>query len=1225
MKNIAKFRAAWHSSAANYDNTAHLVTDGHAGELAPGIPDAWISGGGGEEWIYIDLGVVSKLKSVAVHWGAEYAKTAALELSGDAQSWTPAAALTGTANGVSELALGGGARYVRLSLSDCSGEHYIINNIEVFGENELSYAAPPLPAFEPKTGFQSLNGGGWRVFRAAGTPDDGAVISSPDFDDSEWLPAAVPGTVLASYLKAGAVPDPNYDDWQFQVSEAYFTADFWYRTTLRFEDDWKFWRVYLNFDAVNWKADVWVNGRLLPNPNPERGRTVEGAFMRARLAVTEYAKFGADNVVAVKIYKNDTPGLVTTQGLSEGPGPNGGLLGADNPTLHASVGWDWLPTIRGRNIGLYGDVSLTCRGTIDLIDPWFETDLDVREVSASIASEDFAKSGTVTALAGAVLRADDSMWVAPDSDGAGFTVDLKCERVIGSATVVWGSEAGGAAADVESRHAEKFALEVSVDGEVWTNLDAHPGGEVSTQWFGQRASGPNAGTPEFDGHAISDSVQGATAKPLVDMGSWGPGHPVEFPVFAPQKARYVRFTVIKRRELNGKPVAARVRELRVYAESPQQVEQSMTRTFRLDTDMTFIKLRAELHNHDTIMRNVEITGTLYPNNVRFRFYTTVEPGETKYIERAGIPLKRPRLWMPNGYGEQFLYSCNMTVKVRNQVSDVQNVKFGIRKFTYATDGGILTLYCNGTRIVCKGGNWGMDDGLKLDTPETYDDKVRLHAEANMTMIRNWIGMTNHPAFYDACDKYGVLIWDDFWLANPVDGPDPNDPQLFLDSARDKIKKYRNHTALALYCGRNEGNPPLGIDIGLQKLTDELDPTRFYFPNSAMTPVGSGGGYQLAYPGGNRGVKQYFDDVSGAVLRSERGIPNVPGLDSLRKFVKPENLWPISEVWALHDWTYHMNGPANSYMETLKLYLGGGFTVPADNVQGQQTSEDDPVFAQYKKDVYAMDAAAAEVWSAEDFDRAAQMINYEHHHGLFDALAARRSNGLLMWMSQSSWPSFMWQTYDWYLDTNGGYYGAKAGNQPTRAVWDPRDDSVVVANNSPFAYENVTARVTLWSLQGENFYSQEWNLGKLEPDAYGITAGTIDFSRSKTDIVFFRLDLEERADPRNIVPLGSNFYWHNINDYQNYTALNALGKAELDVKKNLAADGRYLVTLTNTGKVPAVQVYAKLRLPDGTDILPTFWSGNYVTVMPGDAVTLAAEYDSERFAGEPRLVLGGWNV
>jgi hypothetical protein len=774
---------------------------------------------------------------------------------------------------------------------------------------------------------------------------------------------------------------------------------------------------------------------------------------------------------------------------------------------------------------------------------------------------------------------------------------------------------------MEFRHPARFRLEASLDGVAWRNFNAYPGGEVETGWFGTRAADASPGTDTYEGHAISDSVQGATAHVPVE---WD-GRSFPMPVFSPQKLRYLRFTATERRELNGKPVAARVRELRAYAESPQQVEQSVTRTYSLDDSLSFLTFRAEVRNNWSGPLRVEILGTVRPSGVRFRVFSTVAPGETRYIERAGIPMKSPRLWWPNGYGEPFLYTAEIQVKVNDQISDLRSFKFGVRKFSTPIDGGLLTLYCNGTRIVAKGGNWGMDDGLKRDTRQTYDDKIRLHAEANMTMIRNWIGMTNHPAFYDACDKYGILVWDDFWLANPVDGPDPNDPALFLENAADKIRRVRSHAALALYCGRNEGDPPPEINAGLQRLTAELDGTRLYFPGSASPPVGSGGGYSLAWPGGNRGVKQYFNDVTSVVLRSERGIPNVPAAESLRKFVAPKNLWPISEVWALHDWTYHMNGPASSYMAALQSYLGGDFEIPEDRVQGQNTDASDPVFAAYKAAVLKMTEDAARAWTFEDFSRAAQMINFENHHGLFDALAARKSNGLLMWMSQSSWPSFMWQTYDWYLDTNGGYFGAKAGNQPTRAVWDPRDDSVRLANATPIHYENVTLRVAVFDLNGRAVTARDYAIESLPSDACGELAARAEFAASPTDLVFLRLTLRDTFG----VLLGENTYWHNRKNYQDYRALAALPVADVRVSVSAPetlANGnvRFTLEVTNAGATPSAQTRIRADGSDGSDILPVFYSDNYFTLLPGETKTVTAELAARRADGI-RFVLGGWNV
>ncbi|MDR1065134.1 MAG: discoidin domain-containing protein, partial [Oscillospiraceae bacterium] len=371
-KDTAYRRAAWASSSADYNSTAHLATQSY-GE--------WISAGGGEEWLYVDLGVETQISRVAVQWGDTRAEDYSIGISNDAESWTD----------VDENAVNAAARYVRLLCLSSSGDRYKVRRLEVFGENDLDYTTDCGWYIERATavnGEQLTDNYGTKSASAANaafpvrarTSDHMSEISLPGYDASGWLPAVVPGTALVSYLKAGAIPDPNYDDWQFQVSESFFTADFWYRKLLTIPEARRGERVFLNFDAINWKADVYFNGKKLPNALPSREKTIEGAFIRAKLDVTELVNFGGDNIIAVLVYKNDTPGEVTTQGLAEGPGPNGGLLGADNPTLHASVGWDWLPTIRGRNTGIYGDFYVSYGAGAELIDPWIETDPDIREV-----------------------------------------------------------------------------------------------------------------------------------------------------------------------------------------------------------------------------------------------------------------------------------------------------------------------------------------------------------------------------------------------------------------------------------------------------------------------------------------------------------------------------------------------------------------------------------------------------------------------------------------------------------------------------------------------------------------------------------------------------------------------------------------------------------------------------------------------------------------------------
>ena len=85
--------------------------------------------------------------------------------------------------------------------------------------------------------------------------------------------------------------------------------------------------------------------------------------------------------------------------------------------------------------------------------------------------------------------------------------------------------------------------------------------------------------------------------------------------------------------------------------------------------------------------------------------------------------------------------------------------------------------------------------------------MRYHRDLNFTMIRNWVGQTGDEAFYYVCDRHGIVVWQDFWLANPVHGPDPDDNAMFLKNARDYVLRMRHHASIGLFVGRNEGYPP----------------------------------------------------------------------------------------------------------------------------------------------------------------------------------------------------------------------------------------------------------------------------------------------------------------------------------------------------------------------------------------------------------------------------------
>ena len=197
-------------------------------------------------------------------------------------------------------------------------------------------------------------------------------------------------------------------------------------------------------------------------------------------------------------------------------------------------------------------------------------------------------------------------------------------------------------------------------------------------------------------------------------------------------------------------------------------------------------------------------------------------------------------------------------------------------------------------IFIRGGDWGLDEALKRIPRERLDTEIRLHKLANLNLIRNWVGQSTGEDFYELCDKYGLLVWDEFFQPNPLDGPNPTDVPTYVANVRDKVLRYRNHPSILLWCARNEGDPPPEIDAALRTLLAEVDPTRIYWPNSTDGPgVRSHGPYYWRAP-------REFYTVTDDFFKTETGSISIPTLESIRGMM-PEKDWEtINDDWAAHD-------------------------------------------------------------------------------------------------------------------------------------------------------------------------------------------------------------------------------------------------------------------------------------------------------------------------------------
>lgn len=939
-------------------------------ELKPSqfFNSTWMSATGQEEWIYVDLGSVSTFDKIILHW-INKARQGKIQTSDDAKNWKDIASLPEGGNTTDEIAVKGKARYVRVLMEQPEKKgSYLLSEIEVMGKGGLT----PTPATQPAPDGNSLtlSGGNWKLQRASEVKHSGEEIATADFQPEGWITATVPGTVLSSYKNIGAIPDPNYADNQLNISESFFNSNFWYRNEFTVPDNFKNEKVFLNFDGINWKAHVYLNGK--------KAGDIEGAFIRGNLDVTSLLKPGT-NVLAVEIIRNSHIGAIKEKN-KQSTDFNGGILGADNPTFHATIGWDWIPTVRGRNIGIWNDVKLVTTGAVTVSDPLIESVLPL-----------------------------------PDTTSVQLTA------------------------------------------------------------------------------------------------------------------------------------------------------------------------RAFVKNHDSKDIKGVLEGSI--GDICFEQEVSLKAGEEQEIvfkasDYPQLTMQHPHLWWPKGYGDPYLYDASFTFNTGDKVSDQVNYKAGIRQMTYNEDHQILNMYINGRRFIGRGGNWGFSESNLNYRAREYDAAIAYHADMNFNIMRNWVGMIGDEELYEACDRHGIMVWQDFWLANPADGPDPYYPDMFIANAEDYVRRIRSHASIGLYCGRNEGFPPEIIDKALRRIVRDEHPGMHYIPSSADEVVSGHGPYRMLP------AKTYFTlETGNDKFHSERGMPNVLTYEGFKRTYSPEGMWPQSHEWGMHDYTLEGAQGATSFNEIIAKGYG-------------------------------------EPQNAKEFAELAQWVNYDGHRSLFESRSKNRM-GLLMWMSHSCWPSMVWQTYDYYLEPTAAYFAIKKASEPLHIQWNPATDEVEVVNYSAGTRNNLTAKVQILNMDGSVAWEKTATVNSREDTTEKCIR--LEFPENLSQVHFLKLWLTENG---NIV--SDNFYHRSLEE-NNYQALKQLPQVSLncqsEASRNEKGDWTATVTLENPASVPALMIRVNVTGDkDGDQFLPILYSDNYFALLPKEKKVITIRWkDVDTRGNNPIFNISGYNV
>ncbi|RZK36105.1 MAG: glycoside hydrolase family 2, partial [Hymenobacter sp.] len=419
-------------------------------------------------------------------------------------------------------------------------------------------------------------------------------------------------------------------------------------------------------------------------------------------------------------------------------------------------------------------------------------------------------------------------------------------------------------------------------------------------------------------------------------------------------------------------------------------------------------------------------------------------------------------------------------------------------------------------------------------------------------------------FYDLCDEYGLLVWNDFWMSTEGYNIHPNDNQLFMDNARDVVRRFRNHASIALWCPRNEGYAPPALEDSLARLIATEDGTRHYQPQSRYLNLRTSGPWNYQWQ-----PAKYFTDIAGG-FSTELGTPAVPTAASMRKMMDAKDVWPIGDVWYYHD----LHSGQTAYLRAI------------DSLYGTATS-------------------------LEDFCSKAQLINYDSHRAMFESWNSKLFNnttGLLLWMTHPAWPSTVWQVYSWDYETFGAYYGSLKSCEPVHIQMNLTDNKVVAVNTSLQNFSDIRGALTLYDSSGKILFQQAATSNLASN--HQVVFFTPVLPQTLPDVYLARVMLTDAKDSL----LSLNDYWKHSENTSDFYTLKGNKSPKIAIDKWKDDNGRIRFTITNTATVTAVSI--KLNLAEkGTNkiVLPAYFSDGYFNLLPGESRVMTVDYNKKLYA------------
>jgi hypothetical protein len=644
-----------------------------------------------------------------------------------------------------------------------------------------------------------------------------------------------------------------------------------------------------------------------------------------------------------------------------------------------------------------------------------------------------------------------------------------------------------------------------------------------------------------------------------------------------------------------------------------------------DTSIAKLSLKLKLKNYSKSSETGKLTVIISPetfkaNTIQFSREISVAGNSVFLVDLnpevvKELTLNNPHLWWPNGYGKPELYRIKIIYSGNQGTSDEITFLFGIRIVSSKAveENGTVRrdFYVNGRRIHITGGAWVPDMMLNRDSLR-YDNEFRLCRNSNINLVRIWGGgVTPSDYFFDAADKYGLLVWSDFWITGDTQGefkgsPDwPLEGSIFKKNVASTIYRIRNHPSLLVWTGGNEGHARKELYDAMRDSVIALDGTRPFIPSSsgfAKLPAGWNGAWPDNMPSGVysggpyswKDPKEYYrlaDNGKDWVFKDETGIPSQSPYSILPKII-PDLVWDKSLPFPLNNsWGYHDACSGNGHYD---LY--------------------------YKEMVKRYGEPA----SMKDFCDKMQLLNAIGYQGIFEAAGHKLNDigGVMLWKLNAAFPSVVWQVYDWYLMPNAGYYFMQNACEPIHLQLNTKDLNVEIINRTYLPVTGLKARIDVYGTDSKSlFHSEEKvNLSSTEVKESLSLASVLSNQQGVTFVVLNLIDPAGKVVSHNV-------YWLSANNDFKY--LNNIPKSDIQVtvlkSEKFVNETRWIIKFSNPTKQILFFIHPQLVIGE-EEVLPSFWSANYFTLAPGESLTITVGCPPASITtGIPVLKVGGWNI